>query len=349
MLNKLIVGAGISAAVTKLLLGKNSKIIGLLDNQYLNKKKFLRRKSAECNKFFSINSKSFGSLQLKLNKGIFHDRLILNGNSGVWGGNINIENIPEQLINILNKKKCFFKKLSFIETGTISNKKNIYQLQNKNNRIICADDLVKNIRSGYIDNFSVRNKKISIEIIFSSGQKKKIEVKKLYLCIGSLQFIDLLYRSNFLKDGDLIEFSEFKHEFIFRFWNKPFNKEITTVRYRLSRGIGHLLGIQYFSDLLKTLNFIPIFIDQNFYKKKIKYILQIKNGGLIEKKCSLPSYKFGQSAHYCNLKINGVNINNFLKKINKNIKGLGMSFINQKKPGPISNDIILDIKKKTKE
>ena len=103
MLNKLIVGAGISAAVTKLLLGKNSKIIGLLDHQYLNKKKFLRRKSAECNKFFSINSKSFGSLQLKLNKGIFHDRLILNGNSGVWGGNINIENIPEQLINILNK------------------------------------------------------------------------------------------------------------------------------------------------------------------------------------------------------------------------------------------------------
>ena len=49
------------------------------------------------------------------------------------------------------------------------------KLQNKNNRIICADDLVKNIRSGYIDNFSVRKKKIFIEIIISSGQKKNVK------------------------------------------------------------------------------------------------------------------------------------------------------------------------------
>ena len=120
------------------------------------------------------------------------------------------------------------------------------------------------------------------------------------------------------------------------------------MRYQFSRAIGHLFGLQYFSRFLKLINFIPIFIDQNFYPQKIRYTLQIKSGELIEKKCSLPNYKFGKSIHYCNLKINGVNINKYLHKINKNIKGLGMSFIDQNKPGPISNEIILDIKKKIK-
>jgi hypothetical protein len=41
-----------------------------------------------------------------------------------------------------------------------------------------------------------------------------------------------------------------------------------------------------------------------------------------------------------------VDINTFLKNINPNIMGLGMSFIDQKKPGPISNEIILDAKMK---
>tara|TARA_B100000029_G_scaffold382361_1_gene377605 strand:- start:856 stop:1359 length:504 start_codon:yes stop_codon:yes gene_type:complete len=163
-----------------------------------------------------------------------------------------------------------------------------------------------------------------------------------------VQFLDLLYRSKFLKENDIIEFSEFKHKFTWRFIDLSFKKNITTVRYRFSRAIGHLFGIQYFSGFLKILNFIPLCIDQNYYPKKIKYKLQIKNGELIEKNYNFSNYKFGKSIHYCNLKINGVDINRFLRKINKNIYGLGMPFINQKNPGPISNEIILDITKKLK-
>ena len=59
--------------------------------------------------------------------------------------------------------------------------------------------------------------------------------------------------------------------------------------------------------------------------------------------------KFGNSIHCCDLRINKININKFLFKINKNIYGVGMAFINQQKPGPISNDIILDIIKKLKK
>ena len=48
------------------------------------------------------------------------------------------------------------------------------------------------------------------------------------------------------------------------------------------------------------------------------------------------------------MKINNVSINNYLKKINENIFGFGMSFVSQSKPGPISNDIIIDICQKLK-
>ena len=90
---------------------------------------------------------------------------------------------------------------------------------------------------------------------------------------------------------------------------------------------------------------IKIFIKK---KKKIKLIL--KNNTLEEYDFNNNSHsKFGDSIHYCDLKINGIKINNFLKKINPNIYGFGMSFVNQTDPGPISNDIILDILKKSKK
>ena len=46
------------------------------------------------------------------------------------------------------------------------------------------------------------------------------------------------------------------------------------------------------------------------------------------------------------MRINKLNINNFLKKFDKNLIGVGMPFVNQKIPGPISNEILLDMIKK---
>ena len=67
----------------------------------------------------------------------------------------------------------------------------------------------------------------------------------------------------------------------------------------------------------------------------------------IEKNNSKLCDNFGQSIHYCNLRINKIPINQIMKKIHPNIYGIGMSFIDQDVPGPISNDIILDSYKKT--
>ena len=38
-----------------------------------------------------------------------------------------------------------------------------------------------------------------------SGRIQKFHVSKLFLCLGTVQFLDLLYRSNFIKENDIIE------------------------------------------------------------------------------------------------------------------------------------------------
>ena len=200
MIKNFIIGAGFTAAITKILIGKNSTIIGSVNHKLLKKKKFIRRKYLECNKMFAKKASSYGTLKFKLNNGIFHDRLVLGGNSTVWGGKINLKNFPLSVKNILIKKNINFKKLSFETTGTIANNKDIYQIQSDKNKIIQTQDLRINVKNAHIIKFFAKNKKIFI-IIKDSFHKnyKKIEVKKLFLCIGSIQLIDLLYRSNYLK------------------------------------------------------------------------------------------------------------------------------------------------------
>ena len=87
---------------------------------------------------------------------------------------------------------------------------------------------------------------------------------------------------------------------------------------------------------------LKIFIFLKLKWKKINYKLQLKNGEISEKNVKKFVHNFGQSIHYCNLRINKIPINQLLKKIHPNIYGIGMPFVDQDMPGPISNDILLD-------
>ena len=111
MAKNLIIGAGFSAAVTKSLLKNNTDVLGLHHSKFI-KKENLRRPNLDSNKFFSRKSYSYGSLKLNLKFGKFHDRLTIGGNSNIWGGHINIKEIPIKIIKQL--KKIFnFNELSF--------------------------------------------------------------------------------------------------------------------------------------------------------------------------------------------------------------------------------------------
>ena len=347
MIKNLIVGSGFSASMVKIMINDNVKVVSLKNTNSLRSESFIRRTNLECNKFFSENTLSVGSTEFILNKAKFHDRLILGGNSNIWGGHIDLKRISENLVNFLIKKKIFFKKLSFRITGTTSHNKDLAQLQTSSGKILKAQDILGKIENIFILDFFIKNKKIFVNLLYlNSLKKKQIEVKKLFLCIGTIQLIDLLYRSKFIKEKDKIEFSEFDHKFIYRFKKSRYKKNTTTIRYLFSRALGHFLGIQSYSKYLRLLNFIPICIDQRFYYNKSKYILTLKKKTFIGKKNKKDFKNFGESIHYCNMKINSVPINKIFSKINKNLLGFGMPFVNQSVPGPISNDIILDVKKK---
>ena len=115
MLNKLkkkkpifIIGGGFSAAIANLYLDKVSKIISFNNNILFNKKEFIRRKSIECNKLFVKKSHSFGTLNFSLRNTILHDRMMLSGNSDIWGGKVDLTNINRKDRNFFKKKKHFF-------------------------------------------------------------------------------------------------------------------------------------------------------------------------------------------------------------------------------------------------
>ena len=90
---------------------------------------------------------------------------------------------------------------------------------------------------------------------------------------------------------------------------------------------------------------IPFVFEQHFLWKKISSSFVINQGALFEHG-DCKNSKFGCSVHYCNLKINGVSANDFLESLSRSIIGLGMAFVNQRIPGPISNDIFIDAIKK---
>ena len=351
MIKKIIIGAGFSAAVSKILTGNKTKVIGSLNHYNLKDQNYFRRKTVEVNKLMSKKAYSYGTLKFDLKNGKMHDRLTLGGNANIWGGMIDVRKIPNRLLKFLKKNNINFEKLSFKKTGTISSNKNIMQIQSKEGLILKTEHLPIKIKNGYIYNFFIKNKKLFINIKNSKKSKlQTLQAKKLFLCVGSVQLLDLLYRSKLLKENDIIEFSEFYDHFKWRFTFSAFKKNITTVRYHFSRALGHFFGIQYFARYLKLFSFVPLCVDQEFYSRKNSYKLTINKGTITEiENQKFGSKKFGNSIKYYNMKINNIEINKYLNKINSNIIGFGMSFISKKGPGPISNDILMDIDNKLKK
>lgn len=196
-----------------------------------------------------------------------------------------------------------------------------------------------------MENFFIKDGKVGLHLI-SNGEIKTVYTSHLILCIGVVQLIDLLYRSGLIEEGTTISLSEFSYQLKPKITFSPFKFSITStiIRFKLLRAIAHRLGIQKFFKLEKFFQWIPFYFDQVFLLEKLTYNSEIKNGVMsdfITQKINNSS-GFGRSIHYCDLKINGLNINEYLGRINLNVSGIGMAFVKQKNPGPISNDIIID-------
>ena len=180
-----------------------------------------------------------------------HDRLILGGNTTIWGGHISFRNITKKK-KILAKNKISFKNFPLMKQDPFQMKE-IFSNYNLKKSILDVKDIPIRIQNGFINNIQIQKGKLYINVFINKNTIKKIRVNKLFLCIGSTQTIDLLYRSKLLKDNDIIELSEFHHKFKIKKFNSSLDKKSIVIRYHISRALGHLFGIQLFK-ILKYLN-----------------------------------------------------------------------------------------------
>ena len=344
MIENLIIGNGFSALCSYLMLKKfNTKILHFTKINS-NPNFLINRDNLNSNKLFSKRSNSLGNFKYKLHYNVkIHDRLISGGNTNIWGGFINIENIPDNYLKKFNQHSINFQKLNLETNGYKTNNSSIRQLRDKNDNILNSELFLKNCIHGFLHSFKVEKNKIILKIF---DQKENnftfLNTKKLILAISFPQLIDLLFRSKFLNDVKKFSLNEYNHKFIINFSKNltKYNFNDCVIKYDFLRSLKHYLGYQKSLDKLKIP--FPIYIDQIFYnnKKFIKLNLDFENNVISHSK---KIKKFGDSIHYCNLFLDNISVNDYLIKISKNIIGTGMSFINQIKPGPISNDIMNDI------
>ena len=309
--------------------------------------KLFRRKNLDVNKIFSNYSKSFGDFKYKLNpKTALHDRLSFGGNSNIWGGFVDVSNVPNTFINILKKNQIKLTKLDFNKNGYMSNLDSVRQLRNINEEILDTQFFFKNLQNGFVN--TIINKKDYIITNYYSLKNQKIvsiKSKKVLLAISFPQLVDLLYRSKIIDKNFIITLSEFDHKFVKNFNPSLKNykdKDDFVVKYDFVRILKHFSGYKKNLDKIKFP--IPIFIDQIFSNNlKIKNLKLEKDKKIISEKKS--NSKFGDSIHYCNLHFDKIEANNFLKNYSSNLIGISSPFVKQLKPGPISNDIINNVLK----
>ena len=349
MIETLIIGSGFSALCSDLILKNfNTKILNFNKTNYSPSFLF-HRKNLNFYKFFSTKGLSSGTINFDIYKNVqLHDHLTEGGNTNLWGGFIDISEVPIELINLFKNHSIKFKQLNLSKNGYKSNNPNIRQLRDSHDKILNSKFFFKNYINGFLHSFKVEKNKI-ITKIYNVEDKKFIflETKKIILAISFPQLIDVLLRSELLFGKKTLSLSEYKHKF-----NLSFNKKITKhdnrdciIKYDFLRSLKHYLGFQKSLDRIKLP--LPIYIDQLFSNKRqsIKLDLDCNSSRISNKNRTI---NFGNSIHYCNLFIDNININDYLLKISKDIVGVGMPFVDQKKPGPISNDIINDIYNKLK-
>lgn len=349
-----IIGGGFSALSSKILINEPHIIITPCNEDLFCYKPLKRRRSLEKNKLLRPFAKSFGTLDFKLPKAKIHDRLQIGGNSEIWGGLIDLKTIPEAIIKKFKLHNINFKKLSYKNTGSISNDKHIYQISENENILNAKSYFYKTI-DGYLLSFYVKNKKIKLNILLQSKDNKIIMktlyTRKLILCTGVVQTLDLFLRSGLIKNKDKITLQEFQFKLGISFGNKKIqaSNNSSEIRYKLHAAVSHFLGLQKKFKYSFLLDWIPIYIKQSFVNKKIKFSFYIDQNIALSKSVNKKlkfSEVFGASIHYCDMKVNNININKVIKKIHPNIIGIGMAFVSQEKPGPITNNIILDAYKK---
>lgn len=333
----IIIGTGFSGLIVYLFLGKKAIVYGI-NLKYLttNKKNVFL-----LNKIFGPKAKSQTMLSNKLVNINLHDRLISGGNGTIWGGFFLDEGLNEYERKLFTQEGICLIELSYKTTGSFSPNKKIKQLQNINKKIINPSDYIDINENKYLRQIEVtREKSIKCYWLTEDGKHSiTFHSEYLFLAIGVVQLIDLLYKSKFINENDVLKMNEYSYsvKIIFKFNSKKNESEV--IRFSFIRGILHFLGINFYPKFISYFDLIiPIIFEQSFGPEKFEFKFIVKDNALINVNHT-NKINFGKSIHYCNLRINNTPISEFLNIISPRIIGVGMAFVNQRYPGPISSDI----------
>lgn len=332
----LIVGGGLAALFCRVYATNKVMVIA---PKYYDGSDYKLRPNLRFSKLLGKQSTSWGSLLFNLKNVRLHDVNVLGGNSNYWGGFFNIDGFSHEELQPLVECGVKFIPISLLKTGSFSKCCSLYQMQDANGEILNSSKILNVNVDGYVD--SIKYNGSNFEYSFITQDENSIGVaKNIYLCVGVVQLIDLMYRSGLLSEGDILTMTENKHLLSINRRDQGKeeldsigNKNIT-IYYDFLRAVNHYLGIQKLSWLWDA---FPINVKQTFYSDTIELKMMVESNGKI---AQISKNKFGDSIHYNNLKINGIPVKQFLADSWPGIEVFGMASLNQILPGPISNQIL---------
>ena len=285
---------------------------------------------------FQTNKKNSQIYSGTINKVVcsnkFYEYDSIGGNTNIWGGYLNYKR-HKKFLKDKNYKKLF--------------KNNIFQInkifteKSKFSNTFCLTDSKKEIfriKKNFFKNKLIEKKikkitikKKNIELITENN--KTLFTKKLTLCIGNLNLIKLMHQSSLINSDDIISFEDGSCSYVLNFFIKqeknyyipmPF-KQITeklifdrAVSYKVSKSS---LILQKFSNSV------------NKHKIKCDDLMNM----------NINSMRYFLSNHIANLRINNVPIRKFIKLQSKKIDVYCSGTVKKYLPGPIIQDLILDI------
>ena len=257
----------------------------------------------------------------------------IGGNSNIWGGYINYERHRKYLKH-RNYKKIFERNLLkirriFKKNSVFSNTYSILDINDKIFRLK-KEHFKKNIITEKIDKIIIGKKFIKLR-----SSKKLFYTKKLILCIGNLNLIKLLFKSNIIGSEDIVSFDDGDCNYILNlFIDKKKN-------YYIPMPVNKIIEKIFFKKS-KTYSLISSSVVlQKFTKRYKKYSFKCKDL-LSSEKFKL---RYFLTNHVANLRINNVPIRKFIKNKNKNIDIFCSGALKKYLPGPIIQDMIYNITK----
>ncbi len=261
----------------------------------------------------------------------FYEYQAFGGNSNIWGGYINFDRhkkfLKNKNYNELFQKKLFQTKKIFSEKSCFTNTYSLVD-QNKDIFRVKRQYLKKKVLFNKINKIII--KKRLIELI---SNKKKYSTNKLTLCIGNLNLIKLLYKSEIINSNDIISFEDGDCTYVLNFlidkkknfyipmplfyiFEKLFLKK--SKNYRL---IKSSLILQKFSSKIQNI------------KISCKELMKMDDNRL----------RFFLSNHIANLRINNIPVRKFIFKKSEKINIFCTGTVKKYVPGPVIQDLIFDI------